>query len=343
MRFLELDDSQKRIFNEFVCKQNSGSFLQAWEWGVLQHEYSNKKVLRFAVSQGERLILAAQVILTPLFAGKYYAYIPYGPVVTSENNLTILDFFFTEMKKRFSDAVCIRIEPKFAPPQSLKMGKKTINIQPSKTCIVSLSGDETELLTAMHHKTRYNIKVAQKHGIEIQKELVVVNGHGLYYKEAIDLILKTAKRQAYHTHPFSYYEKIVNFFAINKRSSDIKVSIYKAIFQKSLVATAIMVDFGKIRTYLFGGSNTEFKNVMAPHLLHFQAMIDAKDMGLLEYDFDGIETSTGKEAGFARFKLGFGGHIVSYSGAHDLVLHPLSYRLYVILRWINRFRKRMGY
>lgn len=343
MQFLEINDSQKRVFNEFICQQKNGSFLQAWEWGTLQHEYSDKKIIRFTVSESQAILLAAQVIVTPLISGKYYVYIPYGPVVVDENDLSVLNYFFTEMKKRFTDAVCIRIEPKFAPPRSLKMGKKTINIQPSKTCIVPLLSSETELLSAMHPKTRYNIKVAQKHGIEIQKEMVIANGHGSYYEEAINLILDTAKRQGYHTHPFSYYEKIVNFFAINKRGSDIKVAIYKAIYRGNLIAAAIMVDFGRTRTYLFGGSSTEFRNVMAPHLLHYQAMLDAKAAGLTEYDFDGIETSTGKEAGFARFKLGFGGHIVSYSGAYDLVLHPFTYRVYTVLRWINRFRKKMGY
>jgi peptidoglycan pentaglycine glycine transferase (the first glycine) len=343
MEFIEVSEKDQRTFNEFVCKAPTGSFLQAFDWGKLQNEYSSKKVHRFQVNEGDTILLAAQCIETPLFAKKHYVYIPYGPVVQNTDDQTIMNFFLKELKKKFKDAICIRIEPKFNPPASVSLGKKTINIQPGKTCIINLSPSEEELLAAMHNKTRYNIKVARKHEVEIQKEFVIQNGHGLYYKEAIDLILDTAKRQGYYTHPFSYYEKIVNFFAINKRSSDIKVAIYKAIYQNKLLAAGIMVDFGKSRTYLFGGSSSEHKNVMAPYLLHFQAMIDAKEAGLTEYDFDGIETSTGKEAGFARFKLGFGGHIVEYAGAHDVIQHPLSYKAYTLLRWANRFIKKMKY
>ena len=133
------------------------------------------------------------------------------------------------------------------------LGKKTVNIQPGKTAVVNLAVSDEDLMSAMHPKTRYNIKVAQKHNVEIQSEFVIANGHGLYYKEAIELILDTAKRQCYVTHPFSYYEKIVNFFAINKRSGDIKVAIYKAVYKRALLATAIIVEFGKNHTYLFGG------------------------------------------------------------------------------------------
>jgi lipid II:glycine glycyltransferase (peptidoglycan interpeptide bridge formation enzyme) len=343
MNLIELTEEHSRKYNDFVSRHSSGSFLQAWEWGQLQHEYSNKKIFRFFVEEGSTVLLAAQAIRTPLFAGQFYIYIPYGPVVASENDVDTFQFFLEKLKERFSSAVCIRIEPKYNPPQKSLLGKKTINIQPGKTVVVNLAVSDEDLMSAMHPKTRYNIKVAQKHGVDIHSEFVIQNGHGLYYKEAIELILSTAKRQGYVTHPFSYYEKIVNFFAINKRSADIKVAIYKAIYKRALVATAIIVDFGKTRTYLFGGSSPDNRNVMAPHLLHFQAMIDAKANGLTEYDFDGIETSVGKEAGFARFKLGFGGHIVSYSGAYDLVLHGLVYKLYVILRWLNRFIKKMRY
>ncbi len=343
MNFVELGEQDSRKFNEFVCKQSTGSFLQAWEWGVLQHEYSRKNVFRFVVEENGTVLLAAQVILSPLFAGQYYAYIPYGPVVKDEDDKIVLQFFLDKLKQRFHKAVCIRVEPKYIPPAETDLGKKTINIQPGKTCVVNLAVNDDALLAAMHPKTRYNIKVAQKHSVNIQSEFVIQNGHGLYYKEAIDLILATAKRQGYYTHPFAYYEKIVNFFAINKRSSDIKVAIYKAVYKRALIATAIIVDFGNTRTYLFGGSSVDHRNVMAPHLLHYQAMIDAKNAGLSKYDFDGIETSVGKEAGFARFKLGFGGHIVTYCGAHDLVLHTNRYRLYILLRWLNRFMKKMKY
>ena len=109
----------------------------------------------------------------------------------------------------------------------------------------------------------------------------------------------------------------------------------------SLVVSAVMVDFGEIRTFLFGGSSEMHKNVMASYLLHWQAMLDAKNAGLKEYDFWGIETSSGETPGFVRFKLGFGGAAKEYGGAWDAVFSPWKYRLYSLMRAFNRATKKI--
>ncbi len=75
---------------------------------------------------------------------------------------------------------------------------------------------------------------------------------------------------------------------------------------------------------------------MAPYLLHWQAMSDAKQLGLEFYDFWGVETSGGATPGFARFKLGFGGQTVSYSRAYDIIQNKPLYYIYNFLRNINR-------
>jgi len=106
-----------------------------------------------------------------------------------------------------------------------------------------------------------------------------------------------------------------------------------------LLASAIYLDFGKTRTFLFGGSSSEDKNVMAPYLLHWQAMLDAKNLGMIFYDFWGTETASGKVPGFVRFKLGFGGGEKIYSGAHDLVVKPGLYWLYRTVRILYRMTR----
>ena len=103
-----------------------------------------------------------------------------------------------------------------------------------------------------------------------------------------------------------------------------------------------MVDFGSTRTFLFGGSSDENKQVMAPYLMHWQAMCDAQKLGLKFYDFWGIETSSGEVPGFVRFKLGFGGQQVSYMGAYDVVFDRLMYQVYKGLRPINKFIKKIS-
>lgn len=339
MDFIELKENDHRKYNDFVASQNTGSFLQAWEWGEMQRSYnSSREVFRFGIEGPEGLVAAGQVIKMPLFSGRYYVYLPYGPTLKETDDERTIDAFIQGLKKYFPGCVFIRIEPKFKPIYDLP-GEKTINIQPGRTLVIDLRKSSGEILAGMHPKTRYNIRIAEKHGVRIDKQFVVQNGHGLYFKEAIDLILDTAKRQGYVTHPASYYEKMINFFSLHNPNSSVAVSVYKALYQEKLLATAIMIDFDGVRTYLFGGSSNAHRNVMAPYLLHYQAMLDASEQSRRWYDFDGLEQSKGKEAGFARFKLGFGGEILEYSGAYDIVNQRTWYTAYKALRKGNRLLK----
>ena len=79
---------------------------------------------------------------------------------------------------------------------------------------------------------------------------------------------------------------------------------------------------------------------MAPYLLHWQAILDAKNQGLVFYDFWGIETSSGEIPGFVRFKLGFGGEQKEYGGAYDIINHNVGYKIYQLGRKINKVFKR---
>jgi lipid II:glycine glycyltransferase (peptidoglycan interpeptide bridge formation enzyme) len=214
---------------------------------------------------------------------------------------------------------------------------KTKNIQPGKTLVVDLVFEEEALLAGMHPKTRYNIRLAQKHGVRVEKDLVVTPGHGLYFQEAVELIVATAVRQGYKGHSKKYYESLVDFFAKkNQPVGGVALSVYKALYQNRLLASAIMLDFGSTRTYLFGGSSEEDKQVMAPYALHWQAMLDGKAAGLKFYDFWGLETASGKTQGFARFKQGFGGKAVDYTGAYDARFSKAGYAAYCLARFASK-------
>ncbi|MDR3642752.1 MAG: peptidoglycan bridge formation glycyltransferase FemA/FemB family protein [Candidatus Doudnabacteria bacterium] len=341
MNLIELSSADKDSYNRFVAESPSGSFLQSWEWGQWQ-ESLGRQIKRFALkTESGEWTETIQLLKMPIFGKKYYWYAPYGPVPASGQRQADSGQFFELLRRELPQAVFIRAEPKgdislIINPLSLT---KSTNIQPAKTLIIDLSKNAEQLMAEMHHKTRYNIKLAQKHGCQIKDEFAVSVGHGLFFDEALKLILQTSERQQFSTFSARYYQKLVDFFAL-KNQGEVKLHIYKAVFQNQLLAAAIMVDFGNTRTFLFGGSSAEHKNIMAPYLMHWQAMLDAKASGFSEYDFWGIETSSGNIPGFVRFKLGFGGQPLQYSGAYDLVCDSLWYKLYGFGRKLNRLIKK---
>lgn len=341
VEFIEIGESDKAEYNNFVAAQPSGSFLQSWEWGQWQEKLGRKAFRYFLRNDSGSIAMVIQVIRMPLPLGKFYLYAPYGPVVDLKFNIENLKILVQLLRKKNPDAIFIRLEPKFDGLQAVSypLLTKSPNIQPAKTLVLDLLKSADELFSAMHHKTRYNIRLSQKHGVEVAADLAVVPGHGLYIQEAIRLIVQTAGRQSFKTFPSSYYEKLVDFFAVHNNKEDLKVYIYKALYQRQLLAAAIMVDFGNTRTYLFGGSSDLHREVMAPYALHFQAIKDAKAAGVSHYDFWGIETAAGETPGFVRFKTGFGGVVCEYSGAYDILNNQIWYKAYSCLRFANRIIK----
>ena len=342
MDLVELLEKDKKEYNHFVANAKSGSFLQSYDWGQWQAQLG-REVFRFKIQDPNGVTVGvAQLIKMPLPLGKFYLYAPYGPVGAENYELRIKNYEWLTgtLKEKFSEAVFVRIEPKnleLATSHS-QLTTKTTNIQPGKTLTIDLSQAVEELLKQMHPKTRYNIRLAEKHGVEIKDEFDISIGHGLFAQEAAELVVETASRQGYKGYSNNYYQRLIDCFAVQNRG-DVRLRIYKAIYQNKLLSSAIMVDYGSTRTFLFGGSAEEHKNVMAPYLMHWQAMQDAKLAGLKYYDFWGTETSAGKPAGFVRFKLGFGGTEIQYAGAYDLVLKPVWYKIYKAFRKLVRIIK----
>lgn len=343
---MELSDAQeidKTDYNNFVTLNDQGSFLQSWDWGEWQKTLG-REVKRFWLTEKGEKIGLGQFVKLPLFLGKHYWYCPYGPIINQNLN-TKNQNYLEQVAKQFNDSIFVRIEPKnqsFLNPQPSTL-TKSFNIQPGKTLVIDLAKSEEELLSDMHQKTRYNIKVALKHEVVIEDEFALTVGKGLFAQEAVGLIVETAKRHGVLAQGKDYFEKLATFFAVQNPNGDLKLHIYKALWQKQLLTSALIIDFGKTRTYLFGGSSQENKNLMAPYLLHFKAMLDAKVLGLSFYDFWGIETSSGETPGFVKFKMGFSTvspKIKQYAGAYDLVNQWGWYKFYELLRFLNRILKR---
>lgn len=333
MRVIELTNKDKESYNMFVA-ENGGSFLQSFEWGEWQ-ESNAKTAYRYIISDqiGAEPILSALVVKYSLPLGQHYLYTPYGPVVSKVANAhaaeEALENLIAHLKEKHAKALFIRVEPARWLGGAIP-GKKSLNIQPGKTIILDIHTSEEQLLNNMHPKTRYNIKLSMKRGVIIKPITTEASQH-----EAAALLFNTLHRRKLVTPLPAYYQNMMSFF----NGASALVTTYGAYYQDMLIATAITLDFGTTRTYVFGGSSTLHKNAMAPYLLHWTAIRDAQIKQLTTYDWYGAEGGVSDGAGIARFKLGFGGNTLEYPGAHDVLLRPLPYYFYTVARTLNRWAK----
>jgi lipid II:glycine glycyltransferase (peptidoglycan interpeptide bridge formation enzyme) len=126
--------------------------------------------------------------------------------------------------------------------------------------------------------------------------------------------------------------------------------LYLAEYNNKIIAANIVLYFGDLAVYLHGASSNEYRNVMAPYLLQWRQILEAKKMGYRKYDFWGIESSSkfnpeysgqssklNSWSGITRFKKGFGGCEKNYNGAHDLVFDSVGYWTYRFARKILKF------
>ncbi len=306
------------------------SFLQTEEWLNFQKSVG-RKVWRF--DNGK---IVANIIRHDLKFGMNYLYIPHGPEIYLDKITgglkNELEGFISHLKKiaKEEKSIFIKIEPLQDNVIELIYGagfkKSSKEIQPHRSVIMDLdkpSSDtdpnDYELLGAMHHKTRYNIKVAEKHGLK----LVFRKDVDTFWK----LLKETAKKDNFSTHSKEYYEKLCNTPGIMAETAFVE-------HQNKAIAGAIWLAAGDTAYYLHGAMDRDpkYRPMMAPYLMQWELIKTAKKYGMKHYDFWGIDAQ--RYPGVTRFKLGWGGRQVESPGAFDMSIRGFWFMIYKILRKI---------
>ena len=205
-------------------------------------------------------------------------------------------------------------------------------MQPREILVLDISKSEEEILAGMKQKTRYNIKLSQKRGVSVK---AISNFQfpisKQYTEEFIRLVKITAKRDTITAHPESYYRKMLEIIPPEI------LKLYVAEYEGKVICTNLILFFGRMATYMHGASDNENRNIMAPYLMQWQQILDAKKKGCEKYDFGGvkIEDIGGKSwAGVTKFKTGFAPDTnpTHFPGCYDIILKPWKYNLYRILQ-----------
>ena len=332
------------------------TFLQTDTWGAYQ-EALGRKVFFIRGENWKALLVRHDLPL-----GKNYLYCPKGPMATTTNDqrpttndpqLTTNDIEeFLERAMGIAKqerSMFLRWDP--PPGSSYQLSAisykfvETRSVQPQHTLVVYLTKSEEELLRGMHEKTRYNIRLARRHGVEVRAaEPKDINAF-------LMLLVQTARRDNISLHPREHYRKLLEVTddprptthdqtklpsaVVSRQSSVPFTRLYVAEHQGKPLAAAIIIFYNDTVTYLHGASSSSNRNLMAPYLLHWHIMQEAKHMGYAAYDFWGINDNNPRWAGITRFKRGFGGEELHFPGSIDVVLNAPWYGLY---RLLTRFR-----
>lgn len=205
----------------------------------------------------------------------------------------------------------------------MEMGlmKSFEEVQPEYRQWISIEAGEKHILGQMKPKGRYNIGVATRYKLKVE--------HGVnekLLKDFYDLYMETAHRSSFSGRGAKYFENLINVLG-NNRAGELIV-----IYQENRpVSAGIFLYYGQMASYLYGSSGGDRK-LMAPYLMHWEAMKRAKKNGCKIYDFLAIappeHSQRHRYAGLTRFKAQFGGQSIRLLGSWDLVGSPFWYTIY---------------
>ena len=313
-----------------------GGFLQSDAWRNFQEAYGRRS---FCVESG---IFLANIITHDLpLVGKYF-YVPRGPIMASDIKKKECGEYMQKILAlaKNEKASWIRVdlnEKKYLDTINKSLGcqirKAPHDMQPKENFITDIAKPEEDLLSGMKQKTRYNIRLAEKKNVTIKVYGNSQKEGNKAFEEFLKLVKVTAKRDGITPHPEKYYQKMWETIPAEN------LKLYVAEFEGKVIAANTIIFFGNTATYLHGSSSDEHRSVMAPYLLQWRAIQDAKKAGCTRYDFGGVSAGGEQSAwrGITRFKTGFSPETgtTKFLGSYDVVVDYSRYNLYRLMQRIK--------
>lgn len=287
--------------------------LQTKEWGEFRKEWGN--IVEYSKSG---LIIFSKIPYTKFTIGTIIR----GQEPTKKDVLEI------EKIGRDKNAIFIKLEPNVIKSDKLVKSLKTWGLVEGKTLFtptsfwIDLTKSEEDLLKSFSSKTRYNIRLAQKHGVKIE-----INNSDKAFEKYLELTDETNKRQGFYSHTHKYHRLMW------KHLKGKVANILVAKYNKEIISTWVLFNNDKFLYYPYGASTDKHKEVMSNNLMMWEAIRFGKSKNLKTFDLWGREIGKG----FTKFKEGYNPEVVEFIGSWDLIINKPLYYLYRFaekIRWI---------
>jgi lipid II:glycine glycyltransferase (peptidoglycan interpeptide bridge formation enzyme) len=318
-------------WDRFLQTNSETGFMQASWWADFRAHVGYEHFAIILRHQGA-ILGGALVQKFPFQPGNSFYYIQDGPVLPKDE-LEAAEVFaaivngIEDHRRNSTDTIShLRIEPRWPrmPDFASAFKPTTINdhyFEPRTTLCVDLRLSDEALLAQMKSKGRYNIRVAQRHGVS-----VVEDNTENALADFLRMYAEMVKRQGIKGKPASYFETLVPILWSAGHGS-----LFFAEYGGRRLAAALVIFFGQTAIYFYGASLDEDRNVMAPYILHFEIMRGARARGFQWYDFWGICPENEPDhpwQNFSTFKRKFGGVEFNIVPTLDYVYDAASYEKY---------------
>jgi peptidoglycan pentaglycine glycine transferase (the first glycine) len=320
--------------------------LQSWEWGECKARFGWSCERRVWTDAKNRALAAAQILrrtarIGPLSATLFY--IPKGPLLDWADE-SVRESVLADLEElaRSTGAIQIKIDPDVIVGRGIpgtdsnaddETGGKVLGrlkargwnfsaeqVQFRNSVLWDLRPAEADLLAAMKPKARYNIRLAQKHGVSVR--LGAESDLPLLYR----MYAETADRDGFVIRSEEYYRDVWGAMMRADRAQPLIAEV-----EGLPIAALVLFTFADRGWYLYGMSRALHREKMPNQLLQWEAVRWLKSRGCVSYDLWGApdEFSAADPLwGVFQFKLGFGAGVARFAGAWDFAPSALRYAAY---------------
>ena len=314
----------------FAASHANAHFLQQPRWAQVKDHWQWRGIL--AYEEGVPVGVMS-VLIRPLPLGFSLMYAPRGPVCDRSDPcvmaalLSGADAVAEEVK-----ALELLLDPD--EPDGNRSFREMMeawdfgeredpgfgNIQAQHVFRLFLRGHtEESLLAQLSQKTRYNLRLAQRKGVQIQ----AYPGNRRVPEDALEafscIMEQTGQRDHFIPRKRSYYKKVMEVMGED-------AVLYLAVLDGEPIAGTIGLFTGGKSWYLYGASADAHRDAMPNYLLQWQMICTGLERGCVFYDLRGVprEMIEGDSLqGLYRFKKGFGGTFCKFTGLFVRRYRPL--------------------
>lgn len=335
-------------FEAFVRMHPKGHLQQTWEWSKQKSYWLFQGIVVRDESKeikGVMSVLIRRIPLTP-WTLMYAARGPVCDIHDREMLACLLEGAKKLNKKHRSYVLKLDPDVTFDETEFMKhmeglgfvLAPKALNfenIQPQYVMRLDIEGKtEEEVMAMFKPKTRYNIRLAVKKGVEVK----------ICGKEAVDdfyrIMIETGARDRFMIRPAQYFSNM-----LDNLGEDVR--LYMAYYGGQAIAGTIAAKLGDKVWYLYGASSNDHRSLMPNYLLQWQMIRWAIENHCKLYDFKGISGDRSEENhlyGLYRFKSGFNAVFTEFVGEYRYIFRPMAFRfvetaLPVARKIVSRFRR----
>ena len=323
-----VSDATLNEYEHFIETHPKGHFLQSRKWAAQKPDWKwyGLAFRRDGIICGAMSVLVRKIPFLPytiMYSGR-------GPVcgTTDFEVVSALTDLVRELAKK-TRAYVLKADPDVLSSDTAfsnlmqkagyalcDTGKDFSGIQPRYVFRLNIENKtEEEVMSSFHSKTRYNIRLAERRGVEAR----------LCGAEAVPdfsrIMTETGVRDSFQVRSPKYFENILKNLGENAR-------LYMAYLDEKPIAGTIAIHYGDKVWYLYGASSNAYRDAMPNYLLQWEMIKWAVLEKCRIYDFRGVSGDLREDNplyGLYRFKKGFNGDFCEFSGEFDLVFNKFIY------------------